>query len=289
MRRRGNTTLAADHSGDRRPWMRSSRVKKIFQNVSLSMKLVKLFLFLSLFLVFACEKEHNPTIPENEFIEVPIILHGMDISYAPLMRSGLDIIEYGLQVFTIQEQQETPYAWAVFMEGKLPSTKIKLKKGIYEYYSLEEKNNYKFIATDFIEKIDSTYSLISIENPNNPTGQIIDINDIEKAVRKAKQYNIMVIVDEAYGDYMPLDNSAIKLVGKYNNIMVLRSASKFYGLPNHRVGYMFADKELVKIYNEIAIPFPFSDLSASVFIKVLKDYNKLEFTKQKKMEVNQKI
>ncbi len=168
-------------------------------------------------------------------------------------------------------------------------SEVELKKGIYEYYSLEKKNNYKFIVTDFLNKIDSTYSLISIENPNNPTGQIIDVNDIEKAVKKAKQYNTMVIVDEAYGDYMPLDNSAIKLVGKYDNIMVLRSASKFYGLPNHRVGYMFADKELIKIYNEIAIPFPFSDLSASVFIKVLKDYDKLEFTKQKTMEVNQKI
>ncbi len=86
-------------------------------------------------------------------------------------------------------------------------SEIELKKGIYEYYSLEEKNNYKFIATDFIEKIDSTYSLISIENPNNPTGQIIDVNDIEKAVRKAKQYNIMVIVDEAYGDYMSSTSS----------------------------------------------------------------------------------
>ena len=99
----------------------------------------------------------------------------------------------------------------------------------------------------------------------------------------------MVIIDEAYGDYMPFDNSAIKLVGKYNNIMVLRSASKYWGLPNHRIGYMFADKELVKIYNEIAIPFPFSDLSASIFIKVLKDYNKLEYTKTKTNEINQEI
>ena len=44
-----------------------------------------------------------------------------------------------------------------------------------------------------MKKINSSYSLISIENPNNPTGQIIDINDIEKVVRKAKQNNIMVI------------------------------------------------------------------------------------------------
>lgn len=168
-------------------------------------------------------------------------------------------------------------------------SEVELKKGIYEYYSLDKSNNYKFIATDFMKKINGSYSLISIENPNNPTGQIINVDDIEDIVKKAKQYNIIVIIDEAYGDYMSQNNSAIKLVGKYDNIIVLRSASKFYGLPNHRIGYMFADKELVRIYNEISIPFPFSDLSASIFINVLKDYDKLEYTKLKTIEVNQKI
>lgn len=168
-------------------------------------------------------------------------------------------------------------------------SEVELKKGIYDYCNLEKNNNYKFIVSDFIEKINGSYSLISIENPNNPTGQIIDVNDIEKIVIKAKQYDIIVIVDEAYGDYMTLNNSAIKLVSKYDNIIVLRSASKFYGLPNHRIGYMFASKDIVKIYNEIAIPFPFSDLSASIFIKVLRDHNKLETTKLKVIEANQKL
>ena len=81
-------------------------------------------------------------------------------------------------------------------------SEVELKKGIYEYYSLEKKNNYKFILIDFMEKINDSYRIIEIENPNNPTGQIIDITDIEKIVEKAKQYNSIVIVDEAYGDYM---------------------------------------------------------------------------------------
>lgn len=168
-------------------------------------------------------------------------------------------------------------------------SEVELKKGICGYYNLEKKNNYKFIAKDFMEQINNNYSVISIENPNNPTGQIIDINDIEKIVKKAKQYNIIVIIDEAYGDYMPLNNSAIKLVDKYDNIMVLKSASKFYGLPNHRIGYLFADKELIKIYNEIALPFAFSDLSASIFIKALKNYKNFEDTKLKTIEVNKQI
>jgi histidinol-phosphate aminotransferase len=168
-------------------------------------------------------------------------------------------------------------------------SEVELKKGIYEYYSLEEKNNYKFIVENFLEKINSKYNMIYIDNPNNPTGQIIDVIDIEKIIQKARKYSVTVIIDEAYGDYMKLENSAIKLVNKYDNLVVLRSASKFFGLPNHRIGYLFADKNIIKIYNELTIPFAFSDLSASIFTNILKNYDKLAYTKNKTIEANKKI
>lgn len=88
-----------------------------------------IFLFLSLFLAIACQKKDNSIILEDEFIEVPITLSGADISFSPLVKSESEVMEYGFQIFTIQDQQEIPYAWAVFVEGKLPYTKIKLKKG----------------------------------------------------------------------------------------------------------------------------------------------------------------
>lgn len=141
-------------------------------------------------------------------------------------------------------------------------SEVELKKGIYEYYKLDKNQNYRFIVDDFINKIRKEYSLIYIDNPNNPTGQILEIKDIEKILRKARKYGILTIIDEAYGDYMNLNNSSISLVGKYENLIVIRSASKFFGLPNHRVGYIFADKEFIKVYNEISLPFPFSDISS---------------------------
>ena len=52
---------------------------------------------------------------------------------------------------------------------------------------------------------------------------------------------------------------------------------------------MFADKEVISIYNEIALPFAFSDLSASIFINILKNHEKFETTKKKTIEVNKKI
>ena len=84
-------------------------------------------------------------------------------------------------------------------------------------------------------------------------------------------------------------NSAITLIGRYDNLIVTRSASKFYGLPNHRVGYLFASKELIKIYNEITLPFPFSDISAYVFRKILENHKDVDNTKEKVIRINKTI
>ena len=168
-------------------------------------------------------------------------------------------------------------------------SEVELKKGIYEYYSFNKELNYKFVVDEFLEMIDKKYSLIHIDNPNNPTGQIIDIKDIEKIVEKAKKYDITVLIDEAYGDYMEFKNSAITLVSKYDNLVVLRSASKYYGLPNHRVGYLVASEEFLKVYNMITIPFPFSDFSCNVFTMILKDYKKYEKIRQQVIDANKEI
>ena len=168
-------------------------------------------------------------------------------------------------------------------------SEVELKRGKYEYYAISEKNNFKFDVNELLKMISKKYDVIHIENPNNPTGQIIDISDIEKVIEKAKKYNIIVIVDEAYGEYMVSNNSAIKLVEKYDNLIVLRSASKFYGLPNHRVGYLFSNERIVKIYNEVTIPFPFSDLSANVFRNILENYKEMDFTREKVVEIKRKM
>ena len=168
-------------------------------------------------------------------------------------------------------------------------SEVELKKGKYEYYDFSKEDNFKFNADSLLKMISNKYDVIHLENPNNPTGQIIDIQDIERIVNRAKKYNIIVILDEAYGEYMNQNNSAIKLVEKYDNIVVLRSASKFYGLPNHRVGYLFSSKEFVKVYNEIALPFPFSDLSANVYRNIIKKHKEMDYIKQEVKEIKKKI
>ena len=131
-----------------------------------------------------------------------------------------------------------------FPEYKMDVT---MSGGIFESYKLKPENNYKFIASEFIDLINDDLKLIYLDNPNNPTGQIIPLEAIEKVLKSALDKNIVVIVDEAYGDYMNENNSAVNLVPKYENLIVTKTFSKAYGLAGLRGGYIIQNEDLTKV------------------------------------------
>ncbi len=136
--------------------------------------------------------------------------------------------------------------------------------GVYDYIKLKKENNYKFSASEFMDKISNDYTIIYIDNPNNPTGQVIPLMDLKTIIEKAEMMDIYVIIDEAYGDFMDKHNSAISLVGLYKNLFVVRSLSKGFGLAGLRVGYFLCQKVLMEIYKKIDLPFSIGSLSEEI-------------------------
>lgn len=155
----------------------------------------------------------------------------------------------------------------------------------YEYMELKEEDNFKFSAEKFIELIDDSYDVIFIDNPNNPTGQIINLEDIEKIVKEARKYNIPVIIDEAYGDFIENSRSAIILAEIYSNIIVVRSFSKGLGMANIRLGYVVLNRDLSKYYEIVNIPpFVFPDILNNIVVETLKDRDFIINSRKKIME-----
>ena len=158
----------------------------------------------------------------------------------------------------------------------------------YAPYQLKKKHNYKFDRYEFMEMHyiantyagaalpGKTYNFIYVDNPNNPTGQCIDIEDIEKIIKGALKKNITVIIDEAYGDFMPKENSAVQLCEKYPNLVVVRTLSKGYGLAGLRVGYIIACKELIHCMNKMVNPYMVGELSREVAAEALKHEDFIE-------------
>lgn len=143
-------------------------------------------------------------------------------------------------------------------------TNVRSYGGIYEYVELKEQDNYKFNSNDLINEMSKDHKIVYIDNPNNPTGQIIPITELNKIIEKAEKMNICVIVDEAYGDFMEKENSAINLVNKFSNLFVVRTFSKGFGLAGLRVGYVVCSEQLLEYYQKVDMPFSVNTLSYNI-------------------------
>lgn len=129
---------------------------------------------------------------------------------------------------------------------------------------LKSINNSSFeINTGKIENA----SLIYLANPNNPSGftakeKVIDLINNNKTS--------IIVIDEAYGDFAP-ELSVIDQIDKYDNLAVLKSFSKGYGMAGNRVGYLLANPEIVKVASQITQWSNVSYLSVGAALIALKN------------------
>lgn len=143
--------------------------------------------------------------------------------------------------------------------------------GQYDYYLLEKENNFRFCPEKFMEKLRNGTNLIYIDNPNNPTGQVIALQDLEKIAQKSHMLGIPMIVDEAYGDFLTASASAISLLDRYDHLIVLRSFSKGLGLAGIRGGYLVTSNKLAEQYTKISNPYEMSGLARYLAIAAIRD------------------
>ena len=92
---------------------------------------------------------------------------------------------------------------------------------------------------------------IIFPNPNAPTGVDMPLSDIEEII--AKNPDVVVIVDEAYVDFGC--KSALPLIEKYDNVLVVQTFSKSRALAGIRIGYAFGSKKLIKYLNDVKFSF----------------------------------
>jgi histidinol-phosphate aminotransferase len=109
--------------------------------------------------------------------------------------------------------------------------------------------DYVYDLEKILESITDKTKVIIICNPNNPTGTILSYEAIGKFLEKVPS-NILVVVDEAYIEFISQDNykDCLDYIEKYSNLMVIRTFSKIYGLAGVRVGYGIASEEIIETF-----------------------------------------
>lgn len=119
---------------------------------------------------------------------------------------------------------------------------------------------------------DSSIKLMFICSPNNPTGNLMNSEDIEYILN---YFNGIVILDEAYIDFAE-SGSLISLINSYNNLIVSQTFSKAWGLAAARVGTAYANEEIITLYNKVKPPYNVSKINQQAAIDTLDNSNRFE-------------
>lgn len=110
-------------------------------------------------------------------------------------------------------------------------------------------------------------SLVYICNPNNPTGNLIEADYIERLLKKYPE--TLFLVDEAYYEFS--GKTCAPFVQQYENILVTRTLSKAFALANFRIGYLISGKENIRNISKVRNPKNITTLSQEAAIAVLSD------------------
>jgi len=121
---------------------------------------------------------------------------------------------------------------------------------------LLEEDNFILNMEKLIKKITEDTKIIFLSSPNNPCGSSIKNKEIKKLLNTVKG-EIIVVVDEAYVEFSSTE-SMIKEKNNYNNLIVLRTLSKAFGLAGARCGSMISSNDAIQFLKKMQPPFCFS-------------------------------
>lgn len=146
---------------------------------------------------------------------------------------------------------------------------------------MDEKDNFKLPVGKIIDNLPGA-DIIFLCNPNNPTGRVVHINTITRILDHARQYGVMVVVDEAFMDFLFHKElfSLVPLVPKWENIAVIYSMTKFFGIPGLRLGAIAVPVKLAARMNSLKDPWNVNILAQAAGVAGLNDINYIEETKR---------
>jgi histidinol-phosphate aminotransferase len=186
--------------------------------------------------------------------------------------SGSDsLIQYLITAFSEEEDE------LITSEGTFIGWYVNVNK--YGRKSvLVPLKDYHFDLDKIIEAINDKTKIIYLANPNNPTGTMFTRNEFESFMKKVPD-RILVVLDEAYTVYAESNSEYPNgLSYDMDNLLVLRTLSKAYGLAGIRIGFAYGKEYLIREMYKVKLPFEPNQLAQDAAIAALEDDDFLKMT-----------
>ena len=136
---------------------------------------------------------------------------------------------------------------------------------------LQLNSDFELEKDKFLDTVSKSQAkVLFLCSPNNPTG-----NSIEDLEFYIQNFNGIVVVDEAYIEFSP-DDSAVKLLNKYPNLIVLKTLSKAFGMAGLRIGVGFATAEIASLFIQLKPPYNISSQSQKLAFDQLNNIEQIQ-------------
>jgi histidinol-phosphate aminotransferase len=136
-----------------------------------------------------------------------------------------------------------------------------------EYRPVLLDDHYQISADKILAACNEHTKLIWFCSPNNPTGNNLQREEVARTIR---EFQGIVIVDEAYSDFS-LQKTFREELALYPNVIVLNTFSKAWGCAAIRLGMAFAQKEIIDLFNKVKYPYNINLLTQQQALKAIEN------------------
>ena len=138
---------------------------------------------------------------------------------------------------------------------------------------IKYESDFSFKIENILSNINENTGIVVLVNPNMPVGNVYSKAEIEKVIEKARDFNALVIIDEAY--YYFYDKCSIEMIKQYDNVAIVRTFSKMLSLPSLRIGSIISNPEIIKYVNNYKPHYTVNSVALLFVEEIVDNHDKL--------------
>lgn len=179
-------------------------------------------------------------------------------------------------LITQGSEQAIEFIFRIFLEENDEVIYLNPSFAMFDVFAYQQKAKVKYVEFDdsmtltvekIINSISPTTKLFVLANPNNPTGTVFNIDELNQISQHTKTTNTIFLLDEAYFHYYNIDS--ISLIDKYEHIIITRTFSKALGVAGARIGYAISNKNNIELLRKLKPIDEINQLSNIIAKKVI--------------------
>jgi threonine-phosphate decarboxylase len=138
------------------------------------------------------------------------------------------------------------------------------------YFQTDENRMFSVDISSLCSRLEEGFDILYFCNPANPTGVLTSRTELLTLIAHAQKAGVLSVVDEAFIDFVE-EESVKREILEFSNLILLRSMTKFFGVPGLRIGYVMAAPSHIAEIKEKRIPWSVNALVQTAAVKALAD------------------